>query len=249
MSSKEFSVVVPARLDSSRLAQKLLLSETGQPLLKHTLENLQALRQKADLWLVTDSELLANCADGLVEGVHLSSREFQSGTERIVEMLPKVSTDWVLNVQGDEPEVNVVELESFMEKVLSSDTTMATIAAPFLQEANFRNPNAVKVIVSQSGKALYFSRQILPYQGTFDTARLYHHLGVYAYQKQLLLRWAELPRGPFEQIEKLEQLRALENDISILVFEVSCSPKGIDTQDDYQAFAKRMMRERHVTSK
>lgn len=243
MSSKRFSILVPARLESSRLPKKLALSETGKPLLVHSLENLQALRDSADLWLVTDAEELAAHAEGLVDGVHLSTREFHSGTERIAEVLPKVETPWVLNVQADEPEIDVSQLRALMNRMVAQpELEMGTLGVPFESEALWKNPNAVKVLLNQQGCALYFSRAVIPHGGRFDGPQLLHHLGVYAYRTSLLERWGSLPVGVFEKQEKLEQLRAIENGISIVVVPVSCAQKGIDTREDYSAFVRRFLK-------
>ena len=241
--SAHYSILVPARMESTRLPRKLALAETGKPLLVHSLLNLQSLRKEAELWLVTDSEELAQVGREFVDGVHMSSREFGSGTERIAEVLPKLSTDWVLNVQADEPEVEVTYLQSLMERLLSSsEIEMGTLGVPFESCEVWESPNAVKVLCDTLGRALYFSRQSIPHGGGPETPGLLHHLGVYAYSKPLLGRWSDLPSGAFERSENLEQLRALENGISIIVERVSCARKGIDTREDYQAFVRRFFK-------
>lgn len=240
MSSRRYSIVVPARLHSTRLPEKLLLAQSGQPLLAHTLENIQPLRKEADLWLVTDHEKLAGIGKPLVDHVHLSTKEFNSGTERLIEVVPQIEHSWVLNVQADEPEISVDDLSAFMDEVLSIDGfEMATLGTPFKEKAMLENPNAVKVVTGQAKQAIYFSRQSIPHGGTPETRHLLHHLGVYAYTKSLLQRWPRLKKGPLESTERLEQLRALENGVSIMVHQVSCAAKGIDTLDDYQEFLKR----------
>ena len=243
MVSHSYSVLIPARMESTRLPRKLALSETGKPLLAHTLLNLQSLRKEAELWLVTDSEELADAGRDFVDGVHMSSRDFGSGTERIAEVLPKLNTDWVLNVQADEPEIEVEYLRSLMDRLLkSSEWEMGTLGVPFGSSEVWENVNAVKVLCDFLGRALYFSRQPIPHGGGPETLGLLHHLGVYAYSKSLLKRWSELPSGAFERSEKLEQLRALENGIPIIVERVSCAQKGIDTREDYQAFVRRFFK-------
>jgi 3-deoxy-manno-octulosonate cytidylyltransferase (CMP-KDO synthetase) len=237
---KEYSILVPARMASTRLPNKLALRETGKPLLAHSLENLQGMRDQAELWLVTDSEDLAEIGKDLVDGVHMSTKEFGSGTERIAEALPKIQTEWILNVQADEPEIDVSQLIALMETVIGDpDIEMGTLGVPFHSRDMWGNPNAVKVICDSMHRALYFSRQPLPHGGGYETKGLYHHLGVYAYSKSLLRSWSKLPVGTFEACEKLEQLRALENGISIAVEPVSCAQKGIDTPEDYHSFVRR----------
>jgi len=236
---KDFSILIPARLESTRLPRKLILDETGHPLIWHSLKNLQALRNQAEICLVTDSQELANAVEDLADQVFISDVDHQSGTERITEMLPKIKSEWILNVQADEPEIDPKQLENLMKIMLEGSHEMGTLGVPFLDKTTWENPNAVKVLLNESFEALYFSRSALPWGGSFDSPRVLHHLGVYAYQKALLNKWAKLPKGPFESCEKLEQLRALENGISIVVHQVSCAHKGIDTKEDYQAFVKR----------
>ncbi len=240
-----YSVLVPARLDSTRLPQKLLRSDTGQALLCHSLKNLESLRDEAELWLVTDSERLAELGEKWVDGVHLSTRPFESGSERIAEVLPKIKGDWVLNVQADEPEIDPALLRTFMARMKACGDAMGTLGAPMLDEALWQNPNAVKVITDRQGRALYFSRSAIPHGASFPMEGLFHHVGVYAYRRSLLEAWVDLPRGPFEESEGLEQLRALENDRSIYVHPISEAHKGIDTLEDYLAFVQRFQNGSH----
>lgn len=235
----KFAILIPARLESTRLPRKLLLDDTGHPLIWHSLKNLQSLRDKAQLCLVTDDEGIEKAAEGLVDFSFVSKVDHQSGTERITEVLPQLDCDWILNVQADEPEINPKDLEQLMDLMSKGDQIMGTLGVAFEKQETWENPNAVKVILNHMNESIYFSRQPLPWGGSFDAPRLLHHLGVYAYKKDLLERWASLPKGPLETSEKLEQLRALENGISIVVHQVSCAHKGIDTEEDYRAFVKR----------
>ena len=248
MSDKKITIVVPARLESQRLKKKLLLSNTGKPLIVHTLENLKPLSELANIFLVTDSEEIKNVSKNHCDEVYFSTVECKSGTERICNMLDKIHTDWVLNVQADEPEIDVEDLK----KLIASCTTqsdkfeMATIGSKFTDAETFQNPNAVKVVVDKNNKAMYFSRSVIPHSQNFNCDGVYHHIGIYAYKIELLKRWNSLPEGILEKEEKLEQLRALENSISILVKPVSCAHKGIDTQEDYDAFTKRELKKVNV---
>jgi len=236
------TIMVPARLESTRLPKKLLLDDTGEPLLVHSLRNLQGLRRKwGDLWLVTDSDELEAVARPWVDGVHRSTRPFSSGSERLADALGRVSSPWVLNVQADEPEVDSHELQGFLEHLsgLPAEIGMATLATPFSSAEVWANPNAVKVLVNRKGLAMTFSRAQVPHGGAHDMEGLYHHLGVYAYRKEFLASWPDLPRGVMEEAERLEQLRALENGLPIAVRVIKSAHKGIDTPEDYRAFVQR----------
>jgi len=235
----KLAILVPARLESTRLPRKLMLAETGCSLLWHSLKNLQAMRANSELCLVTDDEGLAREAEGMTDHIFISKKEHNSGTERIVEVLPELKADWILNVQADEPEIDHNELVALVEKMRGGDYKMGTLCTAFLNRETWENANAVKVLLNLKNEALYFSRAPLPWGGNFNCERVYHHLGVYLYQRELLELWANLPKGPLEGLEKLEQLRALENGISIVAHHISCAHKGIDTLDDYRAFVKR----------
>jgi 3-deoxy-manno-octulosonate cytidylyltransferase (CMP-KDO synthetase) len=241
LNEKQFTIIVPARLESQRLKRKLLLAETGKPLIVHTLENLAELKEFANIYTVTDSDEIAEAARPYCDKVFPSPVECQSGTERITNILEKISTAWVLNVQADEPEVAIDELKKLMMHCVeqNGNLKMATMGSKFQQLATFNNPNAVKVVVDKLGQALYFSRSPVPHGEKFDADRVYHHIGIYAYRKSFLKQWNSLPEGILEKIEKLEQLRALENCIPIFVMPISNAHKGIDTREDYEAFAER----------
>lgn len=239
----EVAIMVPARLESTRLPRKLLLDESGEPLLVHTLKNLQELRKEwGELWLVTDSDELESVAGKWVDGVHRSTRPFSSGSERLADAMSATQAEWVLNVQADEPEVDPKELQGFLESLakLDPEVEMATLATPFCSQAVWENPNAVKVLVNRKGLAMTFSRAQVPHGGQFDTEGLFHHLGVYAYRNRFLSAWSDLPRGIMEDCERLEQLRVLENGLPIAVRVIKSAHKGIDTPEDYRAFVQRL---------
>jgi 3-deoxy-manno-octulosonate cytidylyltransferase (CMP-KDO synthetase) len=244
LKDKSISIVVPARLESQRLKRKLLLNETGKPLIVHSLENLKPLSHVANIYLVTDSKEIAEAGEGHCDRVFYSPYECSSGTERICNILDEIETDWVLNVQADEPEINTNDLEKLIELCVRNESnfSMATIGSNFNDIESLNNPNAVKVIVGKNHDAVYFSRSVIPYGASYDHESVFHHIGIYAYKKDLLKVWDGLGSGPLEKQEKLEQLRALENGISISVMPVSCSHKGIDTEEDYKAFIKRELR-------
>lgn len=237
----KYNICIPARLHSTRLEKKLLLSDSGKPLLVHTLENLQSLRNEAELWLISDSEELLEAGKAHADHIHFSDREFASGSERIADVIDKLSSPWVLNVQADEPEIDSNALSQFMKKVTQTkNLEMATLGTYFSDKGVWENPNAVKVLTNEKNMALYFSRAAIPHGGQYDMPKLFHHLGVYAYHRDLLKRWSQLPKGPFETSEKLEQLRALENGVSIMVYPLNEAHKGIDTREDYLAFLQRI---------
>jgi 3-deoxy-manno-octulosonate cytidylyltransferase (CMP-KDO synthetase) len=232
---RNICIAVPARENSTRLPKKLLLDKTGKPLIQYTLENLQKL--DIDIWLVTDSMEIREKSKGLVAGTHYSNSHFESGTERISQFAREHGYDWVINVQGDEPEIDVVAIKRIIESIDGS-TQMITLGSPFKSKEEWRDENSVKLVRDKYGNAIYFTRQPV---GSFNDKNLLHHIGVYAYQTDLLLRWNDLEKSDIEVSERLEQLRAMHNNVKVKVLEIEDSFKGIDTKEDYEKFVSRML--------
>ena len=246
-----FRVVIPARYASTRLPGKPLRLIDGRPMLQHVHE--RALRSGADeVWIATDDGRIESACRQFGARVLLTSPSHQSGTDRIAEVARHMGwpdDDIVVNVQGDEPQVPPAIIRQVAELLeRSSWAGIATLATPIESADEFLDPNVVKVVVTAEGRALYFSRAPIPCpregaasgltrQTRYDSAR--RHLGLYAYRVKVLARLAALPPTPLEQIEKLEQLRALENDMGIVVATSIESPgRGVDTEADLEAVAR-----------
>ena len=246
-----FRVVIPARYASARLPGKPLRLIDGRPMLQHVHE--RALRSGADeVWIATDDARIESACRQFGARVLLTSPSHQSGTDRIAEVARHMSwpdDDIVVNVQGDEPQVPPAIIRQVAELLeRSSWAGIATLATPIESADEFLDPNVVKVAVTAEGRALYFSRAPIPCaregaasgsirQTRYDLAR--RHLGLYAYRVKVLARLAALPPTPLEQIEKLEQLRALENGMEIVVATSIESPgRGVDTEADLEAVAR-----------
>lgn len=241
-------VVIPARLASTRLARKLLLAETGKPLLQHTYEAALRASKPTGLVVAADAEEIACAVRAFGGEVRMTSPDCASGTDRVAEVareLPEV--DIVVNVQGDEPELPGSSIDLAIE-LLEADPRMdmATLATPIRERSVLEDPSCVKVVFDRQGRALYFSRSPIPHARSWhddllsaEPACFYLHIGLYAYRRDFLLRLAELPRTPLEKLESLEQLRVLENGFSIAVGVVQDRTIGIDTPEDYRAFVSR----------
>ena len=196
------------------------------------------------LWFAVDHQLLAECLEGAGFRPIMTDSRHNSGTDRIAEANRTVRASYVLNVQADEPLVSAGQLQA-LARLIQGDSPMATLCTPFKRIVDFYNANQVKVVKSNDGRALYFSRSRMPYSRdlglTIDDAWVvanpcYKHLGLYAYRADFLEKFVALPPGQLEQIEKLEQLRALENGYSIAI-EVTSDPSvGVDTLDDAKKF-------------
>ncbi len=265
MGSSRSVIVIPARLESTRLPRKLLLRETGKSVLQHTYEAAQLARRPSSICVAADDEAIVREVRAFGGEAALTSRDCASGTDRVAELAATMdNVDIVVNVQADEPEISGEAIDQVVE-LLERDPTavMSTVAAPIRTRQQLEDPACVKVVFDgagggaaevagrSSGRALYFSRTAIPHVAAGDAALderlaadppLFHqHIGLYAYRREFLLRLARLPRSPLEQAENLEQLRVLEAGETILVASINEATCGIDTPEDYRAFVARRM--------
>jgi 3-deoxy-manno-octulosonate cytidylyltransferase (CMP-KDO synthetase) len=241
--------VIPARYASTRFPGKPLARQTGQYLIQHVCERVAAARRIGRCIVATDDDRIAAAVREFGGQAVMTRPDHPSGTDRIAEVvrgLPGAPDDIILNVQGDEPEIEPAYLDRLVERLAAEpadDCPAATLACPFPEGADPRDPNCVKVVTNLAGRALYFSRSRIPYSrdGGGDTApgRCLLHLGVYAYRRALLLQLAAWKPGELEQIEKLEQLRVLEHGLALAVEIVAQATVGIDTPQDYARFVAR----------
>lgn len=229
--------VIPARYASTRLPGKPLLNETGKFLIQHVYEQVRKCALLDRVIVATDDERILQAVRSFGGEAAMTSAHHPSGTDRAAEAVKEIDCAKVVNVQGDEPEVNPEHVETVVG--LLDHAEMATLATPFANPAEATDPHRVKVVIDRHHNALYFSRARIPHQnGTPAPALL--HLGMYGYTKNFLLRYVTLDRTALEQAEKLEQLRALEHGYKIKVGVVrGPSSGGIDTPADYAAFVKR----------
>ncbi|MEX2187952.1 MAG: 3-deoxy-manno-octulosonate cytidylyltransferase [Pirellulales bacterium] len=241
-------VVIPARLASTRLPRKLLLAETGKPLIQHTYEAARRATRPFDLCVATDSDEIARVVRGFGGKAVMTGANLASGTDRVAAVARDlVDIDIVVNVQGDEPELSGDAIDEVIG-LLESDPTaaMATLATPIRDRGKLEDPACVKVVFDAAGRAMYFSRATIPHAREWrdellaeEPPRFFQHLGLYAYRRDFLLALAKLPRSPLEQLENLEQLRVLEAGHTILVSAVDEPSIGIDTPEDYRQFVQR----------
>jgi len=239
-----FAIIVPCRLESTRFPRKLLHPINGKPLVLWVAERITAQVPDFQLWFAVDDELLAKCLEDAGFRAIMTAASHPSGTDRIAEANRTVRASYVLNVQADEPLVSAGQLKA-LARLIQGDCPMATLATPFKRIVDFYNPNQVKVVMSQTGRALYFSRSRMPFSRdlglTIDDAWVtanpcFKHLGLYAYRADFLEKFVALPPGRLEQIEKLEQLRALENGYAIAIDVTEDPSIGVDTPEDAKKF-------------
>jgi len=241
----QIAIIVPCRLESTRFPRKLLHKIKGRPLLLWVAERIARETPEFPLWFAVDHELLRDCVVGAGFKAIMTSASHQSGTDRLAEANRTIRADRVINVQADEPLVSGGQLRA-LASLLAGGAPMATLATPFKRAADFANPNQVKVVLAPATKrALFFSRSPIPFArdraGVVDDAWVashpcFKHLGLYGYRADLLEKFAKLPVGKLEQIEKLEQLRVLENGYEIACDLTEDPTIGVDTPEDAVKF-------------
>lgn len=244
-------IVIPARLESTRLPRKMLLSETGKPLIQHTYEAASRAVRPREVWVAADDADVVQAVRRFGGRVALTSPALRNGTERVAEMARRISdVDVLVNVQGDEPEISPAAIDQVIG-MLERDpqAALATVATPIRDRQRLLDPACVKVVFDHAGRALYFSRSPIPCARQWHDALLtsepplfFQHVGLYAYRRDFLRQLIDLPPAPNEEVECLEQLRFLHHGHSIAVGIVDEAAKGIDTWDDYREFVQRQGR-------
>lgn len=239
------AIIVPCRLESTRFPRKLLHVVRGKPLLQWVAERIAMVAPEIPLYFAIDDEVLKKPLAAGGFATVMTSATHISGTDRIAEANRQIGARFVINVQADEPLVSRGHILSLADAI-QKDAPMATLATHFRTAADFSNPNQVKVVLAREARrALYFSRSSIPFArdrgGNVDDAWVqanpcYRHLGLYAYHCELLERFSSLPPGRLEQIEKLEQLRVLENGFAIACDLTSDPTIGVDTVEDAHKF-------------
>jgi 3-deoxy-manno-octulosonate cytidylyltransferase (CMP-KDO synthetase) len=223
--------VIPARLASARLARKALREIAGQAMVGRVYEAVRSSALMDDVIIATDSEEIMRECQRHGWKAQMTSTAHRSGTERVHEISCLQQADVYLNVQGDEPLTRAEHIAALLAVMKDPDAQVGTLKTPAPQ-ADINNPNAVKVVTDSSGNALYFSRAAIPYDRDHAHPRYFKHLGFYAYRKPALDRFVTLSESSLERSERLEQLRFLENGISISVGETSFDTVGVDTEED-----------------
>lgn len=237
------AIVIPARFASSRLPGKPLLRETGKYLIQHVYERACEAKCADVVVVATDDERIRAAVAGFGGRVAMTRADHASGTDRVAEVAATLTADVVINVQGDEPQLDPGAID-LLADLMRDGADMATLAVPIADPETYANPNVVKVVCDDRGRALYFSRSPIPMvrDGAPDfaarPARFLQHLGVYAYRRAFLPKIAATPPHPLEESEKLEQLRVLGTGGSINVGVVAHAHRGVDTPADYAAFVR-----------
>ena len=239
---------IPARLASTRLPRKLLLRETGKTLIQHTWEAARKARSLAEVVVATDSPEIVEVVRSF-GGIAALTGDHPSGTDRIAEVVRRdfPDADLIVNIQGDEPEMDAGHIDKAVSLLRDHpNASISTLATPIVTREQREASSCVKVVRAGDGRALYFSRLPIPFvrDGRPDELLAKNspwllHMGLYAYRRDFLLELTQLPPSTLENLEKLEQLRALEAGAVIQVGVVERSSIGIDTPEDYARFVER----------
>lgn len=241
MESLRIAGVIPARLSSTRLSRKVLRTIAGRPMVEWVWRSAAACGLMDPVVVATDAEEVAAVCRERGIPVMMTSPGCASGSDRVREVAGGIDADIYVNIQGDEPTLTPPFFPPLLELFERPEVEVATLAVP-CPPGEFDDPNAVKVVTALDGRALYFSRSTIPYdrdKAGFSGYR--KHLGIYAYRKAALERFAALPPSPLERLERLEQLRLLENGIALYVAEGPADTIGVDTEADL-ARAEAMLR-------
>ena len=242
--------IIPARWGATRFEGKILANLLGKPVIQHVWENARKAKTLDDLIVACDDERIIKAVEAFGGKAVYTSPNQPSGTDRLAEVVNPLDIDIAVNIQGDEPLVKPIMIDSLVialqeEKIAQ----MATMIKKIEDESELTNSNVVKVVIDKNGYALYFSRYAIPYNRTNEPAArsklvYYKHIGLYAFTKDFLFTFRNLPKSSLENAEKLEQLRALENGYKIKTVETKFDTIGIDRSEDLKRAEDALLKER-----
>lgn len=236
------AAIIPARFASTRLYGKPLVDICGKPMVWRVYEQASKAKLVDEVWVATDDQQVFDVVKSFGGNVMMTSPDHPSGTDRLAEAAGKVEADLYINVQGDEPMIAPELIDAVIEPFISDpQLNMGTAASEITKAGEITDPSVVKVVLDETGHALYFSRAPIPYHRD-DWTDLFRvgdghclkHIGIYAYRRDFLLKYATLPPTALEQLEKLEQLRALGHGEKIRVVLTNYESFGVDTQRDLE---------------
>jgi 3-deoxy-manno-octulosonate cytidylyltransferase (CMP-KDO synthetase) len=240
--------VIPARYASTRFPGKPLTLIAGKPLIQHVVQRCRKATSLSEVIVATDDSRVRDVAQSFCR-VEMTAPHHPSGSDRIAEVAARCDCDAIINIQGDEPLIDSVVVDAVAGALAREE--MSTAATLIQNPEEYDNPNVVKVVVNAAGRALYFSRRTIPYLRDAASGSVSEqlaafpflkHLGIYGYRRETLLRLVKFPVSPLEAAEKLEQLRALENGISIAVVKVDYDSVGVDVPGDVEKVERLLNR-------
>lgn len=239
--------VIPSRFGSTRLVGKPLLDICGKPMVEHVYRRAVASGVFFRVVIATDDERIYNAVEKFGGDVLITKSDHPDGSSRVAEVARTIDTDYVINIQGDEPMIDPRMLRELSEGIVSdAGVDSATACVPITNDKDFNDPNIVKVVIDQRGRALYFSRSPIPFRRNVAGCPVWEHLGIYAFTKEFLLKFAELSPTPLMKEESLEQLRILEHGYTMAVIPTKYPSQGpnVNTEEDLQIVRKILAEEK-----
>ena len=247
MGSANVVVVIPARYGSTRLPGKPLVALAGKPMIQRVYERVKLARQVDRVIVATDDERIRKAVEDFGGEARMTRTDHRTGTERVAEVAAHEAGKVFVNVQGDEPLLDPVAVDTAVSSLLEEPgAAIATVVTPIKAPADIMDPNVVKTVLDFDGNALYFSRAPIPWvRDTSSKIQVRHlkHLGLYVFQREALLEYPTLPQGELERIEQLEQLRWLENGWKIRVAEVEHDAVSVDVPEDVARVEKLLQKQ------
>lgn len=228
--------VIPARWGSTRFEGKVLALINGKPMIEHVWQRAGQSRLLNEIIIACDDARILKVAQEFGAKAVLTSADHPSGTDRIAEAIANFPAEIIVNIQGDEPLIEHSVIDNLVTALHNDSSCLMATAIKIIQsKAELDNPNVVKAVVDTSGNALYFSRSVIPYDrdnAGFERLKYYKHLGIYAYRRNFLLKFKDMPKSLLEKAENLEQLRALEAGVKIKTVVTDVETVGVDTPED-----------------
>ena len=237
-------VIIPARLSSSRLPRKVIIDICGKPMIQHVYEAAKKAKNIDEVYIATDSEEVEDICKTFTSNIIMTSDKHESGTDRLAEAVQKIDAENVINVQGDEPLIDPNLIDDLALALQNSEVPMVSAMNRIKKTEELKSPNVVKVTVDKNNHALYFSRSIIPHhrdewetllnhhENIPEPLKFYKHIGIYGYKKEFLINYSKMEQTYLERLEKLEQLRVLENGFKIKMIETEYESIGVDTIDN-----------------
>ena len=237
---KKIAIVIPARYASTRLPAKPLLEVKNKPIIQYVYEAAKKSKFGENVIVATDDLRIKEAVEKFNGICEMTDENHKCGSDRIAEIAKRHEEfDYILNLQGDEPQITPEVIDIAIEALLKEeDTDISTLVREIKSEEQINNPNCVKCVFDNNFNALYFSRCPIPYKRNKNASAYYAHIGIYGYKRNSLIKMTQLPQANLEKQESLEQLRALQNGMKIKVARVNLNPIGIDTIEDFEKFKK-----------
>lgn len=225
--------VIPSRFCSTRFEGKPLVKICGKTMIQRVYDQVKKAKLIDEVYIATDDHRIRKKSESFGAKVVMTSKNHTCGTDRIAEAILKIKGDIIINVQGDEPLIEPKVLDTIIKSMLENpNINIATLITPINNENEFYNPNIGKVVKDKNNFLLYCSRSLIPYSRDGDITTVFKQIGVYAYKRNFLLTFSKMKPTPYEKVEKLEHLRALENGYKIKLVETNYHPIGVDVPED-----------------